>query len=390
MVGAGTFAGTTRITIPDGVTVQGTGMDSSWLQNDITFGSNCTVRDIKIGTAAYSVQNRANASSTLFGRCRLRGGGTGEAKNCVVRLGTYGSCDHITFKDCLVERNLGIEDSSYSRGYNNIGCLENGATASGSHLDSITFIGCHIGVSNGRTDIPRNIGCPRMSMEFYTAEIPGVNRAYHGWSNVEVIDCVFEASDMCCIDLADTLDASGQHISGPALIRGCTLKGGGYDGKYWGYTICCEAPKGVVIENNTFYRAHDITLTVEESQGVDTSGYVIRNNVFALYVDNGITPGTYSMVLLRGSNHVFTGNTITTNSGSTVLELEHSSNSTITGNTLNELRSSNTPWAMQIWNVTGATISGNTFRTAATTDPVIHHSGTNSNNTLSGNVFPHN
>jgi hypothetical protein len=37
--------------------------------------------------------------------------------------------------------------------------------------------------------------------------------------------------------------------------------------------------------------------------------------------------------------------------------------------------------------VTGATVSGNTFRTAASTDPVINFSGTNTGNTFTDNVF---
>ena len=166
------------------------------------------------------------------------------------------SCDHVTFKDCLIERNLGDENADRSMNYNNISFIEDGASANGSHMDSITFDGCHVGVSNGRTDIPRNIGSPRAGLECYTQD-NGDDFAYHGWSNVKVIDCVFEATDSFCIDLADSLDARGEHISGPALISGCTLKGGGYASDRFAYTICLEAPKGVVIENNLIYRGRN-------------------------------------------------------------------------------------------------------------------------------------
>ena len=269
-------------------------MDASWLKAGVTFNSNVVVRDIKIGTLGpVTAATGRTPRNVLFERVRFRGGG-GRANEAPSSSATAAnSCDHVTFKDCLIERNLGDENTSYTMNYNNIGFIENGASAGGSHLDSITFIGCHVGVSNGRTDIPRNIGSPRMGLECYTWD-GGDGVAAHGWSNLKVIDCVFEAADMCTIDLADSLDSSGQHISGPALISGCTLKGGGYDGNKWGYTICCEAPKGVVIENNTIYRAHDRTLAVSWSQGLRASGYVVRNNVFALDVDNGITPGTYS------------------------------------------------------------------------------------------------
>jgi len=378
------------LTLPDGLIMRGAGSKASWIRGGVVFGSNGRIRGLKLGRAGYSMRNGANASNTRFTACRFRGGGGAlpGVNSCVVQLGNAWSCDHITFRDCLFERSFGIEDSDYSTCFNDIGLVENGASAEGAHLDSITFDGCHIGVSNGRTDIPRNIGSPRMGLECFTWD-GGDGIASHGWSNIGVIDCVFEGADMCTLDLADSVDSSGQHVSGPAIIHGCTLKGGGYDGRYWGYAICCEAPRDVVIENNIFYRAHDITLAVSWSRGVNTSGYVIRNNVFALDVNNGITPGPYSMVLLRGRDHTFTGNTITTNRGSTVLELQGFSNGIVTGNTLNELRSRNAPSALQIYNVTGTTVTGNTFRTAASTDPVIYHAGTNTNNTISDNVFLH-
>ena len=378
-----------RLSLISGVRVSGAGMKRSWIKGGVTFNSNVVVRDIKIGDLGQSCRNGMNASNVLFERVRFRGGG-GRALEAPIYLGGgRNSCDHVTFKDCLVERNLGDENADFSMNYNNINFIEDGSRAEGAHLDSITFDGCRVGVSNGRTDIPRNIGSPRAGLECYTDD-GGDDRAEHGWSNLRVIDCIFEATDSFCIDLADSLDARGEHISGPALISGCTLKGGGYNGGPFGYTICLEAPKGVVIENNLIYRGRSNTINVFGSQGVPASGYVIRNNFFALNVDNGITPGSRSMVLLAGNDHVFTGNTITTNQGSTVLELQHSTNSTITGNTLNELRSTSTPWALQIYNVTDATVRGNTFKTAATTNPVINFSGTNTANTITDNVFRHN
>jgi hypothetical protein len=384
-VPAGTYR-VRRLTLINGVRISGAGMDATWIKGGVTFNSNVIVRDLKIGDLGQSCRNGMNASNVLFERVRFRGGG-GTAMQAPIYLGGgRNSCDHVTFRDCLIERNLGDENADRSMNYNNINFIEVGAIPDGSHMDSITFDGCHVGVSNGRTDIPRNIGSPRAGLECYTHD-NGDDFAYHGWSNVKVIDCVFEATDNFCIDLADSLDARGEHISGPALISGCTLKGGGYASDRFAYTICLEAPKGVVIENNLIYRGRNSTINVHGSQGVPASGYVIRNNVFALDVDNGITPSNRSMVLLQGNNVSFTGNTITTNRGATVLELQHSTNSTIAGNTLNELRSSTTPWALQIYNVTGATVSGNTFRTAASTDPVINFSGTNTGNTFTDNVF---
>jgi hypothetical protein len=388
-------AGTYKVGLlafPNGLTMTGAGMDTAWLKGAVTFNSDQQITDLKLGDLGTSTRNGANASNVLFERVRFRGGGV-KAYTCPIFLGNgRNSCDHVTFKDCLIERNLGDEDSTYSMGYNNIGFIENGAIPDGSHLDSITFDGCHIGVSNGRTDIPRNIGSPRAGLEAYTWH-GGDLVADHGWSNLKVIDCVFEATDCFTIDLADYPLPSGARASGPALIKGNILKGGGYNGGSFAYTICCEAPKGVVIEDNTLYRGGNHTLAVTGSGGQYASGYVIRNNVFALNVDNGIPlppPTSYkSQVLLKGTKHTFSGNTITTDSGGLVLELQNFANGAVSGNTLKELRTVSPPWALNIWDSHDNVISLNTFITAATTNPVIHYQGTNYNNALIDNVFVH-
>jgi len=388
VVGPGTFSGS--ISIPDGVTVVGQGMDASYIDGGVAYGSNVIVRDIKLGTAGFSIHNAKNASNTVFERVRFRGGGGASVLNSpVVRLGgSDRSANHITFKDCLIERNLGTENAERSLGFNNIGIMEV-ADAGGAHVDSITFDGCHVGVSNGRTDIPRNIGGPRAGLEAYTDP----NGApVHGWSNLNLVNCVFEATDSFCVDLADTPLPSGERASGPARIAGCTLKGGGWGGAPFGYTLCLEAPKGVVIENNTIYRGYNNTLGCGASSGIG-GGYIIRDNTIDCTFDNGITPlpatGYHAMVLLLGDGNVFTGNTIVTNVGGLQLELQNFTRGSVTGNTLIEKRTSSAPWAINVWDSSGSTVTGNTFRTASTSAPVIHYQGTNANNTVTSNTFQH-
>jgi hypothetical protein len=96
------------------------------------------------------------------------------------------------------------------------------------------------------------------------------------------------------------------------------------------------------------------------------------------------------MVSLMGAYGSFTGNTITTNSGGPVLELQGMSHGTVTGNSFYELRTSAAPWALNIWDSRNSTVSGNVFTTAATTHPVFHYQGTNSNIVLTHNVLRHN
>ena len=379
-----------RLALPDGLRITGADSRRSWLKGGVVFGSGQYVRRLRLGRLGYSTQNGRGASGTVFEECRFRGGGgaPGSIDAPVLQLGFRHSVEHITFKDCLIERNLGTENARHSRGFNNIGITEV-AAAGHAHVDSITFDGCHVGVSNGRTDIPRNIGGPRAGLEAYTDP----NGApVHGWSNLNLVNCVFEATDSFCVDLADTPLPSGERASGPARIAGCTLKGGGWGGAPFGYTLCLEAPKGVVIENNTIYRGYNNTLGCGASSGIG-GGYIIRDNTIDCTFDNGITPlpatGYHAMVLLLGDGNVFTGNTIVTNVGGPQLELQNFTRGSVTGNTLIEKRTSSAPWAINVWDSSGSTVTGNTFRTASTSAPVIHYQGTNANNTVTSNTFQH-
>jgi F5/8 type C domain/Pectate lyase superfamily protein len=384
-VAAGTY-NVGRLTLPDGLTLTGAGMDAAWLKGGIVFGSRSKISGLKLGDAGDSaVHNRNGASGTTFTACRFRGGSPGAPDGYfnTIALGGDGSVDHITFKDSEVERNLGAG--------NNISIVEDGSSAGGAHVSDITFDGLHVGVSNGRTDIPRNIGGPRAGIEVYTWDgDSGVS--LHGWSNVNILNSVFEATDSFCIDLSDDPLASGQRASGPARVAGNTLKGGGWGGEVFGYTIAIEAPKGVVIENNTIYRGGNRALGVGWTSGLP-SDYIIRDNVFPLDYDNGITPNSspYApMITLGGSGGTFSGNTVTTDEGGYVLQLLDFSDDTVTGNTFTELRSSSPPWVIGYTNMTGTAITGNTFKAAATSNPVLFDGGSNANNVISGNTFLHN
>ncbi|HUD03181.1 MAG TPA: glycosyl hydrolase family 28-related protein [Patescibacteria group bacterium] len=383
-VPAGTYAG--EFNIPDSLTLVGASKDTTWLKGKLTFGSNDTISGLKIGdTGDSAVHNRNGASYTTFTDCHFRGGSPGapDGNFSTIALGDDGSTNHITFKDSDIERNLGLGD--------NIGIVEDGSTSGGAHVDSITFDNDHVGVSNGRTDISRNIGGPRGGIEIWTNSNNGT--ALHGWSNINILNSTFEATDSFCIDLADMPLASGQRASGPVRVAGNTIKGGGWgSAQPYGYTLAIESPKGVIIENNTIYRGRDSTMGTGASSGLP-SGYIIRNNIIDLSFDNGITVDSspYSkMMEFQGDSATFSGNTVTTNVGGITLQLDQFTNGTVTGNGFNELRSSNTPWALAYGQTSNTSITGNTFRTAATTNSVLWDAGGNSNNTITPNTFLHN
>jgi hypothetical protein len=343
-----------------------------------------TVRDIKLGTFGSSVHNRSGAAGSVFERVRFRGGGgASQPDQNVLQLGgAAGSCRDLTFSDCAIERNL-ISDATKAaaqgeKQFCNVAIV---ARAGGSNIDAVTFDGCQIGVSNGRSDVARNTGSPFASFLCWTANESGTEV----YSNIVVKDCVFEVSDWDNVDLADYRAGT---VSGPVTVTGCTFKGAGSN------TFCIEGPRNVLVANNTFWRSRYSTLAVSPRGATRDVRVTVRDNVFALDVDNGITPLSpdryVSLVHLGGTQVSFTGNLITTDSGGPMVELQELAQSTMANNTLNELRTSGAPWALNIWDSRDNTISGNTFRTAASTNPVIHYQGTNANNTLTGNVFRHN
>lgn len=282
-----------NVAIPSGVTVRGAGMKSSWLKGKITYGSNCVVRDIKLGDAGYSVQHRNGASNTSFTRCRFRGGGGATTNAAVLLLGNTNSGHHFTFTDCDFERNCGTEDAVHSLGYN-IVSLNNEATSGGVQIDYVTWKRCHFGVDNGLSQV----ATPRAGIEATNRLTPAVK----GYSYISVIDCVFEKTGIFSIDFADAYNKSNN-----VVIRGNLIKGAGV-GHHWGYAVCLEMPIGSIVEDNTFYRCYSHPIKFAYSDGV-TNNSIIRNNTFHLDVDNGITPQRAVFYITGGGTQIY-GNTI--------------------------------------------------------------------------------
>ena len=318
-------AGTYRVsslTMPDGLAVFGAGMGRAWLKGHLAFGSNGLISDVKIGDAGKSaVNNRAGAAETVFTRVHFRGGGGSGWHAPVVLLGGTGSCSDITFRRCEVERNVGIEDSAFTNGYNDITVYQ----ASSAHVSDITFDGCHVGVTNGiRT------GSPRMGLECWTAPGSGT-----GWRNITLRDCVFEATAIHNADFACFSDA----VSRGVLVEGCTFKGGGLDMKntLWGYGICLEWPNNVTIRNSTFYRSAYAAIW-GSPQGMSGAAWRITGNTFdADTAYGGMAAPDRCIVGLFGQGNVFTGNKVKFHGGllrwAGMVELGHSDGDTVTGNT---------------------------------------------------------
>jgi len=271
-VAAGTFTGS--VTVPDGVTVVGQGSSSSWLKGKLTFGSNVVVRDLKIGDAGmYAVNNKDGASNTTFERVRFRGGG-GVNWTYVVKLGgSGGDCDHVTFKDCQVERNLGVEVDGSDRGFNDV-CIWTSANA---RVSDVTFEGCHIGVSNGVRS-----GAPRMGVECYTD-------SGSGWQRITFRNCVVEVCDAHGMDFSDEYNIRSEGL----VVEGCTLKGGGKAGREWGSTIDLEYPLRAVIRNNTFGLGWERCVQMTTRSDPYNRSYTVFTGNRVDLTPNGVTRASY-------------------------------------------------------------------------------------------------
>jgi hypothetical protein len=313
----------------------------------MTFGSNNVVRDLKIGdTGMNAVHNGAGATNTLFERCRFRGGG-GADWTYVLSLGSGNSCSNITFRDCEVERNLGVEVAGSDKGFNNISIwCDTNHTVTG-----ITFDGCRMGVSNGV-----KTGSPRMGLECFNYDD---TVAGGGWKNVTLRNCVFEATDAHAADFSDQPFARATGL----LIEGCTFKGGGLGGK-WGWTVDLEMPLNPIVRNNTFYRGagswgYVLSVVDRGDTSYQSSGAIITGNVFDLDYDNGIAPSTGGWpIILNGYDNQFTGNTVKCHYGTAcIFVLDHAYRNTITGNTLNI---GTRPVVTSINGSSGNTVSPNT------------------------------
>lgn len=317
VIGAGVFASSQTIDIPDGVTVIGQGADATHLKGRIYFGSGGEIRKVKLGDAGYSIRNRNGAHDTVFDHVRLRGGGGSGGDAGTLLLGDWSrSVRDVLFVDTDIECALGA--------WNNVRITENSTDPAGAHVEGITFQRCHFGVHNGLRQ-----GCPRMDFEAYCANLNNGATFYHGWRDLAIIDSIFEFSDWYNIDLACGISGVPGVTADGVRISGCTLKGAKR------YTVCVESPTGVVIEDNVIQRGG--TNTIKWGWG-DMTGIwprtIVRRNHIDLVTDNGGSCGSPAIYVKGGGNEV-TGNTISLPASVKLFQLDQAPESVIGPNTVN-------------------------------------------------------
>lgn len=352
---AGTYLLSSALTVPDGTTLVGSGMTSAWLCGKVWFGSTSDFTDLKIGPASAGVSGLANtdgADGTSFTRCHFRGGGAAsDAHNSsTVNLGDGYDLANLTFTDCEFERSLG---TSWSGAADNTH-RENTVSlyANGNTVDTVTFDGCHLGVSNGTAT-----GAQRMMVETWTA-----HSAASWWKDITFHDCELETSNITTLDFACYSDSTqGDGV----VIDGCTFHGAGVDtkGTAWGHGICLEWPVNITITGNHFHRCYEAAVYTTNTGLPADEHLSVTGNTFDWDTIEEEIIAHRSIIANSGSNAEITGNTFECHEDITAVCVELTgadcTGNTVTGNTFN-LNATETAIG-QYGGATGNTVTPNTI-----------------------------
>lgn len=284
------------ITPPDGVNILGddNGSRRTHIQTGLVFGSNQQYKNIMFGRnqlTALTHKNNFNSVNTVFDNCRFRGGGPipgvdySQASSSnylgyypVVQLGGKDykrSLSRVSFKDCEFERTDGNWVSPYVRG--NIMSLWNDNRTGYSHIEYLTFEGCHFGVKNPTGQY----GSVSANIELKTNNTASsdFNDYTHNWHDVVIKDTIFERSGDFNIDFTDSarewLKRNGMTESGTTngvpnwllvpikyhagnetgrsvSVIGGQIKGAGYhSAPQWTYVFCLENPIAAIFTGVT-------------------------------------------------------------------------------------------------------------------------------------------
>ena len=408
---AGTYLLSSALTVPDGTDlvgppvsalaypVSGCEVPTAHLSGALIYGSDSTFSDLRIGASTVNgVLNGATAHDTTFTRCQFRGGGSSGWPHTAPMYFGGGTNDatNITFSDCNIERNLCDYATAESNGANNVIWSEQVGNLSGSHMEYIYFLGCHFGVSNGRVGLTRNYGSPRMNVELYCDPSPDPNTGVrHGWHHVWFTDCCVEAGDMTCFNAPNAI-YNNTHDDSYLYLEHSTFYGGGYAQGTWPFGIAIEGANYVTVDDCDIYPSYSFSFSFLATLGVDCNNAVITNNRFHCddYSHMPFTTGdNQPTILLEGTSHTFTNNVLHSNPSGTGRAIQlwlgyfydtgYGANMTITGNEFHELRTDALVNSMVfVYNCTGTTITGNTFRNDRAGVPEITYAGTNTATTV--------
>jgi hypothetical protein len=358
---AGVFR-VTALTLPNGISLRGAGAGATWLKGEVTAGSDLRISKLKVGLDGVAFKFTEGAARTVFEGVTFTGGGPMSEDGCVIQMvGRGGS--YITFRNCTIGANP----------YDGNGVSMTPTGWSGGNYHDIVWENCHF------------LGSPRMNFEC-TERYDGHPMTV-GYSNINLIDCVFEPSGSECISYDADADA------GDSTISGCTIKGAGWNERYpWGQGVEFNAVKGMRFLNNTVYRCRGAMVN-HTGLGPDVPcDIVYKGNTFdrtVSYIPTAVEPGTEFIYLDGVSGVQFSDNVARSNVGGMLLYLSGSPRNTFTGNSWTDTRPASTaaPCIFARMSSSGNLWDGELFDSAGlTTGLCIFRSGS-TDNTIRNSTF---
>jgi hypothetical protein len=337
-VPAGDYLLASTVTVPDGVTIIGTG-NASWLQGAVIFGSNDVFQNLSIGAAGVRLEHVNGANNTTFTGCTFIGGGGAGNVNVITLGGPCGSLSNVQFANCSIQCNFGTSEAAGASALNDVGISTQGSAT----ITNLTFTGCDFGTFNGtRTGSP--------CMDVVVNERGGVIQG------LQFNGCTFEYSDETCLDIESP--ALATPIPGQFIIKNNLIKGAGVAGSLWAQGLCLEVGQSAVVTGNTIYGGKYGALEIwSGGQPSEQSLAVISGNT--IDATQGYVPVT-NAVHINASQATFTNNTLRYPAGSCGgVSLDGVTGCIVTGDSFVQT----TPGGSAVSQVNGAsgnTISGNT------------------------------
>lgn len=303
------------VTIPNGVTLIGSGRATTWIKGVLTIGSNVVIRDLKFGNTGVRGDFGANADDVLIENCWLFGG-NGESM-------IYMNNNKITNV-----RFVGCEISGNTSGGNGVQIVDKGTVAK--HFENITFTRCWFHSND------------RMNFECIQRDDGGSFPVVSGYRNISLYDCVLDSAAAGVDSINVSYDGgiladSSVRSSGYSTVRGCRITGG---------LACLElaGATDMLVEGNDMFTTDGSILSMSAYGAATTERHIARfvGNKFAgtgdvtlygegvAFIGNDVKTSA-SLRLIACAHSIVSGNVIET-SGTTAISIEHSKNNVFTSN----------------------------------------------------------
>lgn len=389
---AGIYLSSSTLTLPDHVNIQGDGgidpatdatFDGSWLKGTFVHASYNHIADIKLGSGSSSCTSGTSGTAvyTTFERVRFRSNSAG-ATYIINPTDSTGTCNNITWTDCIFEANGVVNGDTVSVLVPSI--------AANRTCDDMHFIRCIFSAWNGTYSGSRGFDMEIVSHYGPSTTVTVVTK---GW----LFDgCIFEANSYTSgvtwggLSLSGNPGADSESMFVDGRVINCTFRGNPR------YGVALEGGAfGWLIANNTFYHHGGGGI---QCWGTTNGGHVISGNIFDSYTPNGVTATTAYMMTLRGTNGTtITGNTFLPGSQNATYAIQIERNldrpdsgrhNVISGNLFNDRRTTSGVPFINFGGGDSNLVTGNYFKSRRADGRVIYSTHAASvGNVVTGNYF---